>query len=163
MAQRAKQYWLVKSEPETFSFDDLLAAPGRKTTWDGVRNYQARNYLRDGMQVGDGVLFYHSSTEPTAVVGIAEVASPAAPDPTQFEKGHDHFDAKSKRESPTWVQVEIRAVRKLPKMVELAALKASPKLASMVLLQRGSRLSVKPVTEGQWREVLRLGGERLGR
>lgn len=156
MPKRVKQYWLIKSEPEVFSFDDLLAAPARTTAWDGVRNYQARNTLRDRVQVGDGVLYYHSSCEPTGVVGIAEVAGAAEPDPTQFDARHEHFDPKSKRDAPAWVQVPIRAVKKLARVVELAEIKANPALARMVLVQRGSRLSVQPVTREEWDEVMRM-------
>lgn len=157
------QYWLIKSEPTVFSFEDLLAAPGRTAAWDGVRNYQARNSLRDGMHAGDGVLYYHSSCEPTGVVGIAEVAGPAEPDPTQFDPRDEHFDPKSKRAAPTWVQVPIRARKKLARVVELTEIKANPALARMLLVQRGSRLSVQPVTREEWAEVLRMGASKAAK
>jgi predicted RNA-binding protein with PUA-like domain len=151
-----RRYWLLKTEPSVFSFDDLLAAPGRKTTWDGVRNYQARNYLRDEMKKGDGVLIYHSSAEPTAVVGTAEVVREGHPDPTQFERGDDHYDPDSRPEDPRWFQVEVRAVEKLPHAVTLERIKRTPQLAGMGLLRKGNRLSVQPVTESQYRAIVKL-------
>ena len=157
MAPR-KQYWLVKSEPDAFSFDDLLAAPKRTTMWDGVRNYQARNFMRDGMRVGDGVLFYHSNTKPPGVAGIAEVASEAYPDPTQFDPKDKHFDPKSKPEDPRWCLVDIRARKPCKRFVDLATLRGSKALQGMAILQKGNRLSVTPVTASEWRAVLRLAG-----
>ena len=153
--------WLLKSEPEAFSWDDLWKSPGRTTSWDGVRNYQARNFMRDGMRTGDRVLFYHSSTEPTAIVGVAEVVREAYPDPTAFDPADPHYDPKSKRNAPTWVTVDIRAVRPLDRPVTLAMLRQTPGLEGMVLLQRGSRLSVQPVTEEEWAIIDRLAsGDR---
>lgn len=152
------RYWLVKSEPSEFSFDDLWAARGRRTSWDGVRNYQSRNFMRDGMRKGDGVLFYHSNADPTGVVGLAEVAREAYPDPTQFEPGHPHQDPRSDPAEPRWLMVDLRAKRRLPRVVTLAELKQSRRLAGMPVVQRGSRLSVTPVTLAEWREVLRLAG-----
>jgi predicted RNA-binding protein with PUA-like domain len=148
----------VKTEPSTFSFDDLWRAPRRTTTWDGVRNYQARNFMRDAMRVGDGVLVYHSNAEPPGVAGLAEVASAAYADPTQFDPGDGHFDAASSPDDPRWVAFDLRAVRKLPRFVPLTELRAERALAAMALLQRGQRLSVQPVTAAQWRHVLRLAG-----
>ena len=148
-------YWLVKSEPETFSFDDLLASPRQTTCWDGVRNYQARNFLRDGMRRGDLVLFYHSGDLP-AVVGVAEVVREGYPDQTAFDPTHAHFDPKSSTEEPTWIMVDLRARDALPRPLTLAELRDEPALAEMVLLQRGSRLSVQPVREEQWRAIMRL-------
>ncbi len=156
MARRDKRYWLLKSEPGAFSFDDLWAAKGRTTCWDGVRNYQARNLLRDELQPGDGILYYHSNAEPTGVVGIAEVASKPYPDPTQFERGHEHFDATAERAAPRWFSVDVKALRKLPRVVTLAELKAHAALANMVVAQRGSRLSVQPVTRVEFECVLAL-------
>lgn len=153
---RGRRYWLVKSEPSEFSFDALLAAPRRTTMWDGVRNYQARNTLRDEMAEGDEVLYYHSSAEVIGVVGIARVASKSYPDPTQFERGHVHEDAGSSPSDPRWWLVDLQAVRALPRVVTLDELKANSALAEMVLLQRGSRLSVQPVSAQQWAEVLRM-------
>ena len=153
-----RRYWLMKSEPSVFSFEDLWMSKGRRTPWDGVRNYQARNFMRDDMQPGDGVLFYHSNADPTGVAGIAEVASESYPDATQFDPADGHFDPKSKPEQPRWQLVDIKAVRKTPRTVPLAELKAEPKLADMVLCQRGSRLSVQPVTPKEWRQVHRMAG-----
>jgi predicted RNA-binding protein with PUA-like domain len=158
----ARRYWLFKSEPEEFSFDDLLAAPGRTAAWDGVRNYQARNSLRDDVRAGDGVLFYHSNAEPAGVAGVAEVAGAASPDPTAFDAAHPGFDPRSRPDAPTWLQVEIRAVERFPHVVALAALRAEPALADMVVLRRGNRLSVTPVTAGEWAAVCRLGRAAAG-
>ena len=149
----AARYWLVKSEPSVFSFDDLLALPDRTTHWDGVRNYQARNTLRDGMKKGDKVFFYHSSTDPAAIVGIAEVAKEAYPDPSAFDTKDSHYDPKSKREAPIWFVVDIKAVEALPRPIPLAELRAMKGLEKMTLLQKGSRLSVQPVTPGEWKII----------
>lgn len=158
MPARERRYWLFKSDPDDFGWADLQAAKGQRTFWDGIRNYQARNLLRDEVHKGDGVLFYHSSSTPAGVVGIAEVVKEAGPDPTQFERGHAHHDPHSERADPRWVGVEIRALRALPKPVELAALKANARLAGMLVVQRGQRLSIQPVTRAEWEEVLRMGG-----
>ena len=157
-SKQAAQHWLVKSEPDCFSFDDLWKAARRRTGWDGVRNYQARNFMRDAMRIGDGVLYYHSGAEPPGIAGIARVASAAYPDPTQFDPAAEHFDPKSKRDAPLWFQVDIEAVRKLPQFIALADLKRVPALADMAVLQRGQRLSVMPVTAEEWGIVLALGG-----
>jgi predicted RNA-binding protein with PUA-like domain len=153
----ARRHWLVKSEPSTFSFDDLLASPKRTTGWDGVRNYQARNHMRDGMKRGDLVFFYHSSTEPTAIVGVAEVAREAYPDPTALDPKHPHFDPKSKADAPAWVMVDLRAVEPLARPVTLAELKGTKGLERMVLLQNGSRLSVQPGSPEEWDSIYALG------
>ena len=153
-----RRYWLLKSEPQDFSFDDLLARPGRRIGWDGVRNHQARNYMRDAMAVGDGVLFYHSSAQPPGVAGVARIARAAYPDPTQFERRSEHFDPKAKKDSPTWVQVDVEAVSQLAAFVPLAKLRADPALAGMLLLRPGQRLSILPVAPEEWRAVLALGG-----
>jgi predicted RNA-binding protein with PUA-like domain len=155
-AKSPRRHWLVKSEPDAFSFDDLLASPKRTTGWSGVRNYQARNFMRDDMKKGDRVFFYHSSADPTAIVGVAEVAREGYPDPTAFDPRDSHFDPKSKPDAPTWIMVDIRAVEKLARPVSLADLKGVPGLEKMVLLQRGSRLSVQPVTPAEWEIVYRL-------
>ena len=152
------RYWLIKSEPGTFSFQDLLAAPKKRTLWEGIRNYQARNSLRDDMAVGDGVLFYHSSCEPSGVAGLARVSGASVPDPTQFDKRSEGHDPKSSRTAPTWFAVEIEAVRELPQFVSLEQLKGHRALAKMCVVQRGMRLSVQPVTASEWRTVLLLGG-----
>lgn len=152
----ARRYWLVKSEPESFSFDDLLACEDQRTAWDGVRNYQARNTLRDSMQSGDGVLFYHSNAQPPCIVGLAEVASGPYPDATQFDPASDYFDPGATRDDPRWILVDIRATARLERPLELEELKRNPKLDAMELLRKGSRLSVQPVTAEQWREVLAM-------
>jgi predicted RNA-binding protein with PUA-like domain len=155
------RHWLVKSEPDVFSFDDLWRAPRRTTSWEGVRNYQARNYMRDGMGVGDRVLFYHSSTEPTGVAGACEVARAAYPDPTAFDPKSEYHDARSRADAPAWITVDIRAVERFARLVTLAELRATPGLEKMVLLQKGSRLSVTPVTPEEFAIVHALG-TRLG-
>ena len=149
-------HWLFKSEPDTFSFDDLLASPGRTTTWEGVRNYQARNFMRDAMKLGDKILFYHSSTQPPGIVGVAEVASAPYPDPTQFDPASDYYDAKAKDDAPRWFVVDVKALEKLPRPVTLAELKNDERLADMRLVQRGNRLSVMPVTAAEFKAVLEL-------
>jgi predicted RNA-binding protein with PUA-like domain len=149
------KYWLMKSEPDECSIDDALAAPGRITPWSGVRNYQARNFMRDEMSVGDGVLFYHSSCPEPGIAGIAEVASPAYPDKTQFDRRSDYYDPKSKKDSPRWVNVDVRALRKT-RLVPLAELRRYKPLARMRLLRPGNRLSITPVTESEWKFIARL-------
>ena len=151
------RYWLLKSEPEAFSWDDLERAPKKTTHWDGVRNYQARNSMRDDMKKGDRAFFYHSSADPTGIVGICEIVREAYPDESAFDPTDDmHYDPKSRREAPTWVMVDVKAVRKFPRVITLAELKGIKSLAKMVLLQRGSRLSVQPVTPKEWETVSRL-------
>lgn len=150
MADSDKQYWLLKTEPSTFSFDDLWKAPKRTTFWDGVRNFQARNTLRDGMKKGDLVFIYHSSTDPTGIVGIAEVAREGYPDATAFDVRDSHYDPKSKREAPTWFGVDVRAVERIDPIITLEELRRTPGLEKMVLLQKGSRLSVQPVSASEW-------------
>ncbi|GAB3430361.1 EVE domain-containing protein [Massilia solisilvae] len=149
------RYWLMKSEPDEVSFDDVLAAPDRTTAWFGVRNYQARNFMRDQMQPGDGVLFYHSSCAAPGVAGIAEVASGPYPDASQFDPSSKYFDAKATREQPRWISVDVRAVEK-GRYLPLTEMRGVPELDDMVLLRKGSRLSISPVTPGEWNAVLRL-------
>jgi predicted RNA-binding protein with PUA-like domain len=149
-------YWLMKSEPEEFSMRDLEQRPGQREPWDGVRNYQARNMMRDRMQVGDGVLFYHSNTDVPGIVGIAEVASEAYPDPTAFDPQDPHYDPKSDPDNPRWYLVDVRFVRHLRRTIALAELKAHPELQEMPLVRKGNRLSVMPVTEDQWEVILGL-------
>lgn len=146
-------YWLMKSEPAEVSIDDALALGS--APWFGVRNYQARNFMRDQMRVGDGVLFYHSSCAEPGTAGIAEVASTSYPDATQFDPKSKYFDAKSTPENPRWVLVDIKATRKT-RLLSLTAMRGSPELATMVVLQKGSRLSITPVTEAEWQAVMRL-------
>ena len=148
-------YWLMKSEPDEVSFDDVLAAPGRTVAWFGVRNYQARNFMRDGMQVGDGILFYHSSCAIPGVAGIAQVVSGPYPDETQFDPASHYFDPKATREQPRWISVDVQAQEK-GRYLPLAEMRSHPELEDMVLLQKGSRLSISPVTPGQWDAILRL-------
>jgi predicted RNA-binding protein with PUA-like domain len=148
-------YWLMKSEPGECSIDDLAAAPGQTVPWVGVRNYQSRNYMRDQMRVGDGVLFYHSSCPQPGVAGLAEVASTAYPDTTQFEAGNDYFDPKSTREQPRWLHVDVRLVRKT-ELLSLQTMRDAPTLATMIVLRRGNRLSITPVTAAEWRAVNKL-------
>ena len=155
-----RHYWLVKSEPSVFSFDDLLALPGRTTHWDGVRNYQARNTMRDGMKTGDQVFFYHSSTDPAAIVGIAEVVKEAYPDPSAFDPKDSHYDPKSKREAPTWFVVDLKAVAPLARPVALGELRGTKGLEKMTLLQKGSRLSVQPVAAAEWKIITALASKK---
>ena len=149
-----KRYWLMKSEPSAFSIDDLARVG--KTGWEGVRNYTARNFLRDEVKQGDEVLFYHSSAEPTGVAGIARVSRGAYPDPTQFDKKSDYHDPGSKKDDPRWLAVEVAFVRKLPRVVTLAELKANPALADMLVTKKGSRHSVQPVTPAEFAAVLAM-------
>jgi predicted RNA-binding protein with PUA-like domain len=148
------QHWLVKSEPDVFSFDDLEAAPRKTTYWDGVRNFTARNNLK-AMKKGDRVFFYHSNASPSAVAGIAEVVKEAYPDPTALDPNHDHFDPKSKADDPTWFMVDIKAVEKLPRPVGLDEIKKNKALAGMALVKLG-RLSVSPVTAAEWTTILEM-------
>jgi predicted RNA-binding protein with PUA-like domain len=145
-------YWLMKSEPGAFSIDDL-ARKGSEP-WDGVRNYQARNFMRDGMRVGDGVLFYHSNCAVPGVAGVAEVASAAYPDPSQFRPRDPHFDPDSPRDAPRWWLVDVRFVRKLAHVIALDTLRADAGLGDFALTRRGNRLSVLPVSAAQWRTIL---------
>jgi predicted RNA-binding protein with PUA-like domain len=160
MAQ-GHRYWLLKSEPRVFSIEDLARASKQTTCWDGVRNYQARNYMR-AMAIGDQVLFYHSNAEPAAVVGIAEVVRTAYSDETQFDKASHHYDPASVPSAPRWDMVDIRYRQKFKTDLSLDRLRQEPKLKSMVLLRKGSRLSVQPVTEGEWAVVLKLAGAKTG-
>ena len=146
------RYWLMKSEPNECSIDDAMAAPRRTVPWTGVRNYQARNFMRDAMQVGDGVLFYHSSCPEPGIAGIARVASGARPDPTQFDAGSHYHDAKSDPANPRWLLVDVQALRKT-RLLGLAELRGVPALAGMRVLQRGNRLSITPVTPAEWRAI----------
>ena len=151
-----KRHWLMKSEPSSFSVDDLLRRPDRTEPWDGVRNYQARNLIRDEMKPGDLAFFYHSSCDEPGIAGVMEVASPAYPDPTAFDPGHHHFDPDSSPDSPRWLLVDVRLVRKLRRIITLTELKTHPELAGLPLLKRGNRLSVMPVSREHWEFILRL-------
>lgn len=151
-------HWLVKSEPDVFSFADLLKAPKKTTCWDGVRNYQARNTLRDQMKQGDRVFYYHSNAEPSGIAGICEVVREGYPDHTAFDPKDPHFDPKSRRDEPTWYMVDVRAVAAFPRLLTLAELKGVKGLEKMALVQKGSRLSVQPVTRKEWEIVCRIAG-----
>jgi predicted RNA-binding protein with PUA-like domain len=144
-----RQYWLMKSEPDECSIDDALAAPDASVAWTGVRNYQARNFMRDRMRLGDGVLFYHSSCPEPGIAGLAEVASTTRPDPTQFDPTSPYFDPASPQASPRWLLLDVKALRKT-RLMSLAEMRAAPELAEMAVLQRGSRLSITPVAEAHW-------------
>ena len=146
------KYWLMKSEPDECSIDDVLAAKGRITPWSGVRNYQARNFMRDEMRIGEGVLFYHSSCPEPGIAGIAEIASAAYTDKTQFDPKSPYYDPKSKKDAPRWVNVDVRALRKT-RLVPLAELRKHKALARMRTLQPGNRLSITPVSEAEWRFI----------
>jgi predicted RNA-binding protein with PUA-like domain len=154
---RERRYWLVKSEADCFSWDDLNRSPKRTTYWDGVRNYQARNMLRDEFKKGDLVFFYHSSSNPTAIVGVCEVVREGYPDHTAFDPKEQHFDPKSDPDEPTWYMVDLRAKEPFRRPVILAELRRVPGLEKMALLQKGSRLSVQPVRPEEWEIVYELG------
>jgi predicted RNA-binding protein with PUA-like domain len=146
------KYWLMKSEPDECSIDDVLAAPARTTPWSGVRNYQARNFMLKDMKVGDGVLFYHSSCPEPGIAGLAEVASAAYTDESQFDPKSDYYDPASKREAPRWFNVDVRALKKT-RLVSLPELKKQKQLKKMVTLRPGNRLSITPVTEAEWKHI----------
>lgn len=146
------QYWLMKSEPEEFSIDDLAKAPRKTAAWSGVRNYQARNFMREKMRVGDGIFFYHSSCAEPGIAGLARVASSAYPDASQFERASPYFDASAQRESPRWFNVDIQFVRKT-RLVSLAELRRHRELSGMRVLRPGNRLSITPVGASEWKFV----------
>lgn len=150
-----QNYWLMKSEPSEVSVDDALAAPRATVPWTGVRNYQARNFMRDAMRVGDGVLFYHSSCAEPGVVGIAQVASAAYPDPTQFDPQSPYFDAASQPDAPRWLLVDVQVLRKTRNLT-LAELRADTALQDLLVLKKGSRLSITPVEPRHWQHLLQL-------
>jgi predicted RNA-binding protein with PUA-like domain len=150
--------WLFKTEPETFSWDDLAASPDRTTSWDGVRNYQARNFLRDTIRVGDRALFYHSRAKPPAVVGTVIVVRAGYPDPTQFDPESPYYDPESDPRKPRWFAVDVKMERPLRRQISLPELRQIPELRDMRLLRRGNRLSVLPVTAREWKAILALGG-----
>lgn len=153
-----RRYWLFKSEPDAYGFAQFQR-DGR-TFWHGVRNYEARNLLRDAIRVGDGVLFYHSNAKPMAVVGVAKVVKAGYPEHTAFEPEHEYHDPDSDPSDPTWFMVDVECVGAMAKPVTREAMKAEPALADMMLLRAGSRLSVQPVTPREWRTILALGGQR---
>ena len=146
------RYWLMKSEPDEASIDDALSAKRSCVAWTGVRNYQARNFMRDEMRIGDGVLFYHSSCAEPGIAGLAEVASGCYPDPTQFDAKSPYFDPKSDPANPRWLLVDVKATKKT-RLIGLPELRAQPELAEMILLRRGNRLSITPVTAAEWKFI----------
>ena len=152
------RYWLMKSEPDEFSIDDLVRAKGRTTPWFGVRNYQARNYMRD-MKVGERAFFYHSSCPEPGIAGIVEVSRLAYPDATQFDPKSDYYDAKATRDAPRWDHVDVRLVEKT-RLVSLPELRGEPALADMVILRRGNRLSITPVTPGEWKAIVKMAARK---
>jgi predicted RNA-binding protein with PUA-like domain len=153
----AKNYWLFKSEPNEFSLNDLKKSKNRTTFWDGVRNYQARNFLRDEIKKGDGVLFYHSSSDPLAIMGICEIVKEGYPDHTQFDSHNDHYDMKADPKNPIWFMVDIKLVQEFRKPVTLESIKVNLKLKEMKLIQRGQRLSILPIMKTEWDEILKMG------
>lgn len=150
------KYWLMKSEPSCFSIDDLAESKKQTTHWDGVRNYQARNFLRDEVKTGDKVLYYHSNAKPNAVVGICEVVKEGYPDFTAFDPEDKHFDPKSTKEEPTWFMVDLKLINKFDQPVTLSDIKSNGKLQNMKLVQRGNRLSVMPVTKAEFNEIVKM-------
>ena len=155
MAER--KYWLFKSEPSTYSFTDLLNEEDQTAEWDGVRNYQARNYMRDEMKVGDGILFYHSNSKPMAVVGTAHIVKEAYPDHTSWDPRAKYYDPKSNPDSPTWMMVDIKGDKAFAREVTLPEIKVNPSLQNMLLIRRGMRLSVQPITREEGDEIVSLG------
>ena len=149
------RYWLMKSEPADVSIDDLAAMPKQTVDWYGVRNYQARNFMRDAMKIGDGVLFYHSNCETPGVAGICEVSSLAYPDRLQFIKGHKYYDEKATQETPRWFNVDVKFVRKT-RLLSLKEMRENPDLESLRILQRGNRLSITPIEASEWRAIMAL-------
>lgn len=154
-ATMATRYWLMKSEPQECSIDDALAAPDRTVPWTGVRNYQARNFMRDAMRIGDGVLFYHSSCPEPGIAGLARVVSGTRPDPTQFDPTSPYFDSASKPQAPRWLLLDVQAEQKT-RLIGLSELRADAALADMLLLRRGNRLSITPVEPAHWRHILKM-------
>ncbi len=152
------QYWLFKSEPETFSIDDLAAAAGKTTGWDGVRNYQVRNFMRDVMKRGDSCFFYHSSCAVPGIAGIVSITRTAYPDPTQFDRKHVHYDSDSKLDAPRWLMVDVKLQRKLKRIITLDELRKQQDshLQEMLLLKRGNRLSITPVSKHEWQYIVGL-------
>lgn len=152
-------YWLMKSEPNAFSFDDLKRSDQQTTHWDGVRNYQARNMMRDQMRIGDLIFFYHSNCKPPGIVGVAKVVSEAYPDHTAFDPDDHHFDPKSDPENPRWMMVDVQYVEDLPRLVGLDEMRSIQALEEMQVLRRGNRLSITPVTQDEWDTIIQLANE----
>jgi len=158
LTRKKRRYWLMKSEPLCFSFADLGRCPDGIDHWDGVRNFQARNLLRDEIKVGDGVLFYHSNIKEPAIVGLARIVREGYPDPTALDPRSDHFDPRASDENPIWYMVDVQYVAPLSRPLSREDLRTHPRLAGMGVLRKGNRLSVQPVTGEEWRAVLELGG-----
>lgn len=150
------KYWLMKSEPETFGIDHLAALPKKTHCWDGVRNYQARNFMRDDMQIGDKAFFYHSNCKVPGIVGIIEIASDSYPDHTAFDPKSKYYDPKTNRDKPRWFMRDVKLVKKFKNILPLTALRANPALKSMLILRQGNRLSITPVLIKEWEEVLEM-------
>ena len=157
------QYWLMKSEPDVYGFDDLMAEPNQTDHWDGVRNYQARNIMRDQMKVGDQVLFYHSNTKPPHVAGLAEVVREGYPDHTAFDPNEKYFDPKSDPENQRWYMVNVKGLSALPAIISLQELKDHPNLTEMKVVQRGQRLSVQPVTKEEFETVIAMAEQKASK
>lgn len=150
------QYWLMKSEPETFSIDHLKNAPNKTHCWDGVRNYQARNYMRDAMQIGDKVFFYHSNCKVPGIVGIAEIVSHSYPDYTAFDPKSKYYDLKSTTDKPRWFMRDLKLIRKFKNIISISELRSNPDLDNMVILRQGNRLSITPVTSYEWHCIVKM-------
>ena len=157
----AKKYWLVKQEPTSYSIDDLADEKDKTTHWDGVRNYQARNFMRDDMKKGDRVIFYHSNAEPPAAVGVCEVVKEGYPDFTAFDPDSKKFDPKSDKDEPTWFMVDLKFIKKFKREVPLSEIKENKKLKDMKLVQRGNRLSVMPIKKEEFDEIVKMGKQSL--
>lgn len=155
----AKKYWLGKSEPDCYSIEDLEKDKNQTTHWEGVRNYQARNFMRDEMKKGDLFIFYHSNTKPPAAVGVCEIVKEAYPDFTAFDPEDEHFDPKSDRDKPRWFMVDVKLVEKFKNQVSLQEIKENPKLQEMRLVQRGNRLSVMPIEKKEFDEIRKMGNK----
>lgn len=149
-------YWLMKSEPSCFSIDDLKNSPNQTSCWDGVRNYQARNFMRDGMRINDLIFFYHSNCTPPGIIGVAEVVSKPYADYTAFDPNSEHPDSKSTPDNPRWFMVDIKFVKQFPKLISLDTLKQYPELSTMQLLRKGNRLSVLPIKSNEWSFIINL-------
>jgi len=151
-----KRYWLFKNEPDCFSIEDLEKAPNQSTEWEGVRNYQARNMLRDDVQKGDEVFYYYSNAKPAGIVAVCTVVKSGYPDPTALDPNSQYFDPKATREDPRWYMVDVKLKQKFPDIIPLATLKATPGLEKMMVTQKGSRLSIQPVTPDEWKTIIEL-------
>ncbi len=155
----AKNYWLMKSEPDVFSIQDLKSRKNSVEHWDGVRNYQARNYMRDDMKTGDEVIFYHSNTTPPHAAGVVKIDKEAYPDPTCWDKKSKYYDPKSTKEKPRWVMVDVKYVQEFKKIVSLEDMKNNPNLAEMKLVQKGNRLSIIPISKSEFEEIKKMASK----